>query len=160
MIPNEVIEEILARTDIEQLISGYVTLKRAGSNMNGLCPFHSERINTMVTAVITASTGQSEIRMEQTVYDAMMGLRAYLTEHVYTNSLAKAEEGKAKELLISLYEHFIAYPEEMPALYLRILEKEGVARAVCDYISGMTDQYAIATYRALFIPEVWKGRNK
>ena len=43
MIPNEVIEEILARTDIEQLISGYVTLKRAGSNMQGLCPFHSER---------------------------------------------------------------------------------------------------------------------
>ena len=43
MIPKEVIEEIVARTDIVQLISGYVTLKRAGSNMVGLCPFHSER---------------------------------------------------------------------------------------------------------------------
>jgi DNA primase len=43
MIPNEVIDEIIARTDIEQLISGYVSLKRAGSNLVGLCPFHSER---------------------------------------------------------------------------------------------------------------------
>lgn len=43
MIPKEVIEEIVSRTDIVQLISGYVTLKRAGSNMVGLCPFHSER---------------------------------------------------------------------------------------------------------------------
>lgn len=43
MIPKEVIEEVVSRTDIVQLISGYVTLKRAGSNMVGLCPFHSER---------------------------------------------------------------------------------------------------------------------
>lgn len=43
MIPRQVIDEILARTDIAQLISKYVTLQRAGSNMKGLCPFHSEK---------------------------------------------------------------------------------------------------------------------
>ena len=43
LIPREVIEEIVTRTDINDLIGSYVTLKRAGSNMNGLCPFHSER---------------------------------------------------------------------------------------------------------------------
>ena len=43
MIPREIIEEIVARTDINDIIGSYVTLKRAGSNMNGLCPFHSER---------------------------------------------------------------------------------------------------------------------
>ncbi|MGM9631695.1 MAG: DNA primase [Eubacteriales bacterium] len=43
LIPREIIEEIIARTDISDLIGSYVTLKRAGSNMNGLCPFHSER---------------------------------------------------------------------------------------------------------------------
>lgn len=43
MIPREIIEEIVYRTDISDLIGSYVTLKRAGSNMNGLCPFHSER---------------------------------------------------------------------------------------------------------------------
>jgi DNA primase len=42
-IPREVIEEILYRTDIEELVGSYVTLKRAGSNLSGLCPFHSEK---------------------------------------------------------------------------------------------------------------------
>ena len=118
---------------------------------------HSERINTMVSAVITASTDRPEISMTPEIYDAMMRLRAFLTEHIYTNSAAKTEEGKAKELLISLYEYFVEHPEEMPALYLRILEREGVGRAVCDYIAGMTDRYAVDLYRRLFIPDVWKG---
>ena len=43
MIPREVVEEVRRRTDIVELIGSYVTLKRAGSNYNGLCPFHSEK---------------------------------------------------------------------------------------------------------------------
>ena len=43
MISRETIEEILMRTDIQSLVSTYVTLKRAGSNLRGLCPFHSEK---------------------------------------------------------------------------------------------------------------------
>lgn len=43
MISREIVDEILQRTDIEDLISGYVSLKRAGSNLRGLCPFHSEK---------------------------------------------------------------------------------------------------------------------
>ena len=43
MIPREIIEEIIHRNDIEDVISSYVTLKRAGSNFSGLCPFHSEK---------------------------------------------------------------------------------------------------------------------
>ena len=42
-IPREIIEEILYRTDIESLVGSYVSLKRSGSNLVGLCPFHSER---------------------------------------------------------------------------------------------------------------------
>ena len=43
MIPREIVDEILARTNLPDLISSYVTLKRAGSNLQGLCPFHSEK---------------------------------------------------------------------------------------------------------------------
>lgn len=43
MISRESIEEVLMRTDIQSLVSNYVTLKRAGSNLRGLCPFHSEK---------------------------------------------------------------------------------------------------------------------
>jgi len=43
VIPHSIIEDLKARSDIVDVISSYVPLKRAGSNMNGLCPFHSER---------------------------------------------------------------------------------------------------------------------
>lgn len=42
-ISPQIIEDIKARNDIENVISSYITLKRAGSNYNGLCPFHSEK---------------------------------------------------------------------------------------------------------------------
>ena len=43
MIPRETIDEIRSRCDIEEIVGHYVTLKRAGSNYSGLCPFHSEK---------------------------------------------------------------------------------------------------------------------
>jgi dGTPase len=45
----------------------------------------------------------------------------------------------------------------MPSEYIEIAEKEGVPRAAADYISGMTDRYAINQYKRLFIPEPFRG---
>ena len=50
------------------------------------------------------------------------------------------------------------HPEEMPALYQSNIERDGLGRCVCDYISGMTDRYAIARYEQIFIPKVWRGQ--
>ena len=55
MIPREVVEEILYRADIVETISSYVTLKRAGSNYNGLCPFHSEKTPSFTVFPATRS---------------------------------------------------------------------------------------------------------
>ncbi|MBO7170868.1 MAG: deoxyguanosinetriphosphate triphosphohydrolase [Clostridia bacterium] len=122
------------------------------------CEAYSHRVDVMVNAVIDASVDRNEIRMTDEVGEAMMEMRAFLTKNVYHDSPAKSEENKAEELLTRLYDHFYNHPEQMPAFYYENIEREGVGRMVCDYISGMTDQYAIATYRRLFIPEVWKGR--
>ncbi len=116
---------------------------------------HSQRINTMVTSLIEASTDRNEIRMEPEIQEATNRLRAFLFENVYTNPVAKGEEGKAKEMLGQLFMHFVKYPEQMPELYRRNAEEEGVERCVCDFIAGMTDRYAIETYKKLFIPHVW-----
>ncbi|MBE6655661.1 MAG: deoxyguanosinetriphosphate triphosphohydrolase [Ruminococcaceae bacterium] len=128
-----------------------------------LAPFfageYSDRVDTMVNAVIEASVDQPEIGMTSEIGEAMEEMRRFLFTHVYKNSPAKTEEKKAVELLCRLYEYYAAHPEEMPPFYRDHLETEGVSRMVCDYISGMTDQYAIATYRTLFIPEVWKGKK-
>ena len=116
---------------------------------------HGERIDTMVNAVICASADQSTVGMTEDVQKATDTLRAFLFENVYTNSVAKAEENKAKEMLALLFAHFVKHPEQMPELYRRNVECEGVERCVCDFISGMTDRYAIETYKQLFLPRVW-----
>ena len=116
---------------------------------------HSKRINTMVTSVIRASNDKNEICMMPEVQEATDRLRTFLFERVYTDSVAKSEDGKAHEMLGQLFTYFVERPEQMPELYRRNAEAEGVARCVCDFISGMTDRYAIETYKKLFIPHVW-----
>ncbi len=120
---------------------------------------YSHRVDTMVGAVIESSLDKSEISMLPEIFEAMMEMRAFLTEHVYRNSPAKSEQKKAEDMLIRLYEHFFEHPAEMPTFYYENTATEGVGRMVCDYISGMTDRYAIETYRRLFVPEVWKGKR-
>ena len=120
---------------------------------------HSDRINTMVSALIEESENKPVISMRAEIHEAMMELRDFLFRNVYRNSVAKQEEEKAQQLLVSLYEYFLAHPCEMPMLYQRNMERDGVPRCVCDYISCMTDRYAIHTYQRLFIPEVWRGNN-
>lgn len=117
---------------------------------------HSQRINTMVTSVIEASTDRDSIGMDPAIRDAMDELRAFLFAHVYTNSLAKAEDEKAKGMLCALFGFFTQHPDKMPALYQKNIESEGVERCACDFISGMTDRYAIETYQELYIPKVWR----
>ncbi len=116
---------------------------------------HSKRINTMVSSVISASTDRDAIAMEPAVQAATDQLRKFMFDSVYTNPTAKAQDGRAKELLAQLFHHFEKYPEEMPELYCNNIERDGVCRCVCDYISGMTDRFAIDTYKELFIPRVW-----
>ena len=120
---------------------------------------HSERINRMVTSVITASTGKPEIRFTDEVGEATMLLRKFLFENVYTNPVAKSEDNKAQELLARLFEYYVKHPDKMPDLYRNNIESEPIERCVCDFISSMTDRYAIERYTDLFIPQVWKGKQ-
>jgi deoxyguanosinetriphosphate triphosphohydrolase, putative len=118
---------------------------------------HGERINTMVTSIINSSSGKCEISMETEIEEATNELHEFLFANVYRNPVAKGEEAKAEALLESLYIYFTKNPDKMPQEFKNIIHEEGVERAACDYISGMSDRYAISTYRQLFIPEMWSG---
>ncbi len=118
---------------------------------------HSARINCMVRSVIDASTDKPFITMTKGVGEATDSLRDFLFDRVYTQSVAKAEEAKAQELLIRLYDYFLTHPEKMPKLYYSNIERDGAPRCVCDYVAGMSDRYAIELYNDLFIPKVWRG---
>ena len=119
---------------------------------------HSERINKMVLSVITASTDRPEIKMTDEIQQATDALRRFMFENVYEDKVAKHEDDKSKALLISLYVYFCRNPEKMPREYFVNVENEGVERCVCDYVSGMTDRYAIELYNELYVPQVWGGK--
>ena len=115
---------------------------------------HTERITTLVAAVI--AHGTDTIGMAPEIQQAHDLLHSFMYENVYHNLNAKAEEQKAKILIEELYRYFRQHPEKMPELYRKIAQDEDVDRAVCDYISGMSDGYAVDLYSELFIPRFWK----
>ena len=120
---------------------------------------HKQRINTLVTDLIAASAGSAELAMTPEIKSVMADLRDFMFEKVYRNPVAKGEEGKAKEIVKRLYEYYHAHPEAMSAEYRRIAEADGTARAVVDYIAGMTDKYAIYKFSEIFIPTAWQLRD-
>lgn len=120
---------------------------------------HSERINNMVTSIIETSYDKPFIMMSEEVGQATNALRDFLFENVYLNPVAKSEDAKARDMLIKLFEYYVKHPEKMPVSYCKNLEREGIERCVCDFLSGMTDRYAIETYNELFVPKVWRGQS-
>ena len=117
---------------------------------------HSKRINTMVRAVISESAGKNDVLMAPGIWEATHELRGFLFERVYYNPAAKSEEKKAERVLEQLYAYFIKNYGLLLPEYEPVIEREGIDRAVCDYIAGMTDRYAINTYCELFVPKTWK----
>ena len=120
---------------------------------------HSARINSMVTSIVRASTGQNVIAMEPEVQAASDSLREFLFARVYRNPIAKSEETKAQSMLMYLFDHFARHPEQMPTLYRNRCHTDSSERCACDFISGMTDRYAIEVYTDLCIPKVWRGHQ-
>ena len=119
---------------------------------------HSERINTLVMDIIESSRGKGSLSRTPEISDAMERLRDFMFEAVYRNPVAKGEEKKAIEILGSLYDYYLKHPEKIPADFQPQLSFDGIERTICDYIAGMTDQYAIYKFSEIFIPAAWQVR--
>lgn len=115
----------------------------------------SQRINTLVHSIITNSTG-GELKMDNEIAEAYENIHDYMFESVYRNPYAKKEEEKIPDLIKRLFEYYKKYPDKLDSFFCDIAEQEGIERAVCDYIAGMTDQYAIQIYSNLFVPKKWQ----
>ena len=146
---------------------------------------HSQRINTMVCDVIdeswqhvradegswaqTSDQYQSAVDsiaalatqnrplvvMSPRVLEAVDLLRDYLFRTVYALPGAHRELAKARRVVAALYRHFCAKPNDLPAEYRAYLSHDPVERVVCDYVSGMTDRYAMKVFSDLYVPEMW-----
>ncbi|MBQ6831562.1 MAG: deoxyguanosinetriphosphate triphosphohydrolase [Oscillospiraceae bacterium] len=120
---------------------------------------HSQRVNTLTCDMINTSREAGTVMLSENVDRALTELRSFMFEHVYRNPVAKGEEVKAQDMLKRLYEYYYTHPEALPADFQPQLSFEGMERIVCDYIAGMTDNYAVDKYTELFIPMGWHVRG-
>ena len=117
-----------------------------------------ERLNTFVHDIIENSLGRDHIEMSGEIFEALMNLRSLMFQNVYMHPEAKKEEQKAIRMLTKLYEYYIDNPEQMSREYQELIKRgEPVSQAVCDYLSGMTDQYSMEKFRQIYIPKPWEG---
>ena len=113
----------------------------------------SERISSLVHSIIENSG--EDIRMDAVTEKYYDMLHKFLYSEVYLNPAAKSEEEKVFGIVAGLFGYFSAHPEKMSCEYTAICEREGVGRAVTDYIAGMTDHYAVTAYSDIYIPKSW-----
>ena len=116
---------------------------------------HRGRINTLTGDVIQSSQGRDRIQQSPACARAMQDLRSFMFEAVYRNPRAKGEESKAQDMIARLFDYYQRDPDRLPPDYQDIRLREGVDRAVCDYVAGMTDKYAVEKYYEAFIPFAW-----
>jgi len=143
------------------------------SSLSILGKTHSQRINTLVCDIIDhcwdnvnqprakALTSQNtvndevHISMSPQVLEAADTLREFLFQSVYLNPTVKSEETNIKNLICTLYDYFKNHPEDLPSEFLGNLRDETLERIICDYIAGMTDRYAIETFKKIYVPRLW-----
>lgn len=128
----------------------------------------SERITTLVSSIVRCGIVDCKdseeeelkghdftLKMEPEIQTAYNALHRFMFQSVYTNPRCKSEESKAKDMIGFLYSYYTDHLEKLPALYLNLAYQYGIDMAICDYISGMTDIYAVETFKELFIPASW-----
>ncbi len=118
-----------------------------------------DRINTLVCDMIFTSREAGSICMTPQIQKALADLRSFMFARVYHNSVAKGEESKAKDMLQMLFRFYVDHPEQLPADFQPQLSFDGLGRTVCDYIAGMTDNYAIEKFNEIFVPSGWNVRG-
>lgn len=119
---------------------------------------YDDRINTLVLDMIVESERVGEIALSPHIAFVFDSFRKFMFESVYLNMKAKSEESKVLGIINGLFVHYMENPDEMTGEYQQIIAKDGLKRAVSDYISGMTDNYAVHIYEKLFIPKAWQVR--
>ena len=119
---------------------------------------HSKRIATLVGDVIRGSDvdGGGHIGMSPEVHQALLALRDFLYARVYENPVVNDEFVKAQRILRDLFHWLLDDPERLQRRFgIRARPGESLERAVTDFVSGMTDRFALETWEELAVPRPW-----
>lgn len=115
----------------------------------------SERINTLVKSIVE-NTENDDVKMDERTQKAYESLHNFMYDTVYLNPVVKFEETKVDGIVNGIYDYLLKNPDKLDDEYKEIREREGVERAAVDYISGMTDHFAVSMYSDIYIPKEWK----
>jgi dGTPase len=141
--------------DIDDAVRGGVLSEKdiPKEYISALGAGQSKRINSMTMDIINNSAGKNFVEPSENMKKLIGGLRQFMFDRVYTDSKAKAEEQKAVDMIAYLYEHFLKNLSKIPKVILEL--ESGKEQKVCDYISMMSDQYAVRVFGELAIPKAW-----
>ena len=114
----------------------------------------SQRLNAMLSDLI-GNSENGAIRMSDAMAAVFDDFHNFMYDAVYRNPTAKSEESKVKGILGGIFDYYVAHPDALPDEYKEIAHADGLQRAVCDYVAGMTDGYAMEAYSDIFIPAAW-----
>lgn len=144
--------------DIDDAIAGgFITLKDIPKQaVELLGETSSKRINAMIMSIYKTSIGKNTVEMDEETANATKILRDFMFERVYSDKTFKDEEERANLMITALYDHYKKYPEQLPEFDYKQLQKYDIDTVLCDYISGMSDTFAVATFTKLFIPKKWE----
>ncbi|WP_026659559.1 deoxyguanosinetriphosphate triphosphohydrolase [Butyrivibrio sp. AC2005] len=117
---------------------------------------NGEWLDTFIHDIVETSSGRNDIMMSDEVWDALMALRTFMFESVYTNPVAKGQEGKAENLIKILYQYYMDHDDLLPDYLTRMRDTQPKEKLVCDFISSMTDRFAIAKFHQYFVPKSWE----
>jgi len=143
----------------DSIRAGVLTLKEVPKELLQIFgSTHSQRIETMVKDVIqeTIAYDLDKIRISSEKLDALNALRAFMFNEVYETDLVQRELRKAQKVLESLYQHYLKNSDQLLAEMSLDEFTDPTDQHVIDYLSGMTDRYAIQKYNELFLPKSWK----
>lgn len=117
-----------------------------------------DRINTLIHAIVSYSMDKEIISLPEEHEKALADLRNFMFKDLYTNPLAKSEEIKAERVIGMLFNEYMEHTERLPEEYIAFIDK-GIDKetVICDYIAGMTDNYAVEMAEQLFIPKFWQS---
>ena len=115
-----------------------------------------DRINAMLKSIYIESEGKPYVKMQDDIDEITMELRTFMFEHVYSAKTFREEEERAKKMISALYEYYSSDPSRLPEFYIKRLEVDNIDTVLCDYISGMSDIYAVKTFNEIFVPKNWK----
>lgn len=118
-----------------------------------------ERIGTLVkdciyTTLSNLKNNKIEVELSKNIEDALVKLRKFMFTNIYNGEKLKVEREKAQFVLEQVFAYFVKNPNELPLIYRKIAEREGLYQGVADYISGMSDDYCLWIFNEKYVPKL------